>query len=556
MCIFFSFAVGLIMLLRMKSFIRLSLAVVVLIALWSTVLGAETNHDFAKWEKEISAYERTDITNPPPKGGIEFVGSSTIARWKTLTQDFAGQPVFNRGFGGSEVVDSTHFADRIIFPYAPRKIFFRAGGNDIAAGKSPEQVFADYQEFVGLVHAKLPASEIYFISWNPTLARWQQRDKEKTLNNLVAGFIRDKSYLKYIETYDMPLGADGRPRPELFVEDKLHFSPAGYQLLAERVRPYVSSSGTATKSASGWPAGKPKFPSTLPGKGLAQHDFFYAGEAKTRDMYLVHAGNVVWAYNDSTNRGEISDAVRLSNGNVLFAHQYAVTLISPDKQVLWNHDAAPNCEIHTAQPIGTSHVIFIQNGPEPKFFVANLSSGQIEKEFSLPVKNTNSTHGQFRHARLTDAGTYLVAHMDLGKVVEYDEAGKAIWSADTPGIWSAERLPNRNTLTCGKTVRELNPHGETVWEFTAADVPDYQFNSMQIATRLPNGDTLVNNWVNQWNGAVDKEAAPVQALEISPDKKVVWALRSWANPDLGPATTIQLLDDSAVRENVHFGGIR
>ena len=227
------------MLPRMKSFIRLLFAILLLVVPGRNAWGAETNHNFAKWEQEISAYERTDATNPPAKGGIEFVGSSTIRLWKTLAQDFPDQPVFNRGFGGSEIVDSTHFADRIIFPYAPRKIFFRAGGNDIANGRSPEQVFADYQEFVARVHAKLPATEIYFIAWNPTTARWGQREKEKTLNALVAEFIRGKAYLKYIETYDLPLGADGLPRPELFVADKLHFSPAGYQLLAERVRPFV-----------------------------------------------------------------------------------------------------------------------------------------------------------------------------------------------------------------------------------------------------------------------------------------------------------------------------
>jgi len=544
------------MLPRMKSIVWPSLAALLLIVPCRNAWGAETNHNFAVWEKEISAYERMDATNPPPKGAYEFVGSSTIARWKTLVQDFPGEPVFNRGFGGSEIVDVTHFADRIVFPYAPRKIFFRSGGNDLWAGKSPGQVFADFQKFAAVVHAKLPGTEIYFISWSPTRSRWKQHDKEKALNTMVADFIRGKSYLQYIETYGLPLGADGRPRPELFVADQLHFNPAGYQLLAERVRPYVTNSLAGGSQSASWAAGKPTAPAVLPGIGLAQHDFFYAGEAKTRDMYIVRGGKVVWAYNESTNRGEISDAMRFSNGNILFAHQFGVTLITPEKEILWNYDAPPKCEIHTAQPIGTNHVIFIQNGPEPELFVANLASGQMEKEFSLPVRNTNSTHGQFRHARLTDAGTYLVAHMDLGKVVEYDETGAAVWSVDAPGVWSAVRLPNGDTLTCGKTVRELNPQSETVWEFTSADVPDYKFNSMQLATRLPNGDTLINNWVNQWNGKVDLDTAPVQALEISPDKKIVWALRSWANPNLGPATTIQLLDIPAVPENVHFGSIK
>jgi hypothetical protein len=301
---------------------------------------------------------------------------------------------------------------------------------------------------------------------------------------------------------------------------------------------------------------KPAFPAELPGKGLAQHDFFYAGEAKTRDMYIVRAGKVVWSYNDATGKGEISDAVLLSNGNIIFAHQFGVTLIAPDKKVLWNYDAPPGCETHTAQPIGTNYVIFIQNGPEPKLFVANLATGKMERELPLPVGNAKSTHGQFRHARLTDAGTYLVAHMDLRKVAEYDETGKQIWSADVPSAWSAVRLKNGNTLVCGKVVREINPASETVWEFTSADVPDYQFNSMQIATRLPNGNTLINNWVNQWSGKIDPNNVPVQAMEVTADKKVVWALRSWANPDLGPSTTIQLLDEPGVPENVHFGSIK
>lgn len=227
------------MLRRMKSILRLSLAVVLLIAPWRNVFCAETNHNFARWETEISAYEKMDATNPPVQGGFVFTGSSTIAGWKTLAQDFPGQPVLNRGFGGSELCDATHFADRIIFPYAPRKIFLRAGGNDIANGKSAEQVFADFQEFVAVVHAKLPATKIYFISWSPSGLRWKQRDKEKALDTMVADFVRGKSYLQYIETYDLPLGADGLPRPELFVADKLHFSPAGYVLLAERVRPFV-----------------------------------------------------------------------------------------------------------------------------------------------------------------------------------------------------------------------------------------------------------------------------------------------------------------------------
>jgi Lysophospholipase L1 and related esterases len=202
--------------------------------------GAETNHNFAKWEREISAYEHADATNPPPKGAAVFIGSSTIRLWETLAQDFPGQPVVNRGFGGSEIVDSTHFAERVIFPYEPRQVFLRAGGNDLAAGKTPEQVFADFKEFAAKVHARLPAAQIIFISQSPSLARWKQHEQEKTLNALAADFVRTQPYLKYIETYDLVFGPNGLPRPELFVADRLHFNAEGYKLMANRVRPFLS----------------------------------------------------------------------------------------------------------------------------------------------------------------------------------------------------------------------------------------------------------------------------------------------------------------------------
>ena len=162
---------------------------------------AETNHDFANWEKEIAAFEQMDRTNPPPKDAVLFTGASTIRRWKTLAQNFPGQRVINRGFGGSEILDATHFADRIIFPYAPRMIFLRSGGNDLWRGKSPERVFADFQEFVAKVRAKLPETEIIFISASPSPSRWAQHEKEQALTALVQQFVRGKPHLKYVDTY-------------------------------------------------------------------------------------------------------------------------------------------------------------------------------------------------------------------------------------------------------------------------------------------------------------------------------------------------------------------
>jgi lysophospholipase L1-like esterase len=159
--------------------------------------------------------------------------------WKSLPQDFPKEHVINRGFGGSEIMDATHFAGRIVFPYEPHVVFLRAGGNDLHAGKSPEEVFNNYKEFVKTLQAQLPKTEVVFISQSPAISRWSEAEANKKLNQLVEEYARGKPGLKYIETYDIVFGADGKPRPELFIEDKLHFNAAGYQLLAARVRAFL-----------------------------------------------------------------------------------------------------------------------------------------------------------------------------------------------------------------------------------------------------------------------------------------------------------------------------
>ena len=200
-----------------------------------------TRHDFAKWEPAIAKFEAADKEAPPAKGSVLFVGSSTIVRWKTLAEDFVGVPVLNRGFGGNQIKDSTQYAGRMIFPYAPRAIFLRAGGNDINAGWPVADVFADFKAFVATMRTQWSTIPIYYIGLSPTIKRLAQIEVGNQLNDLIAAWMKDQPGLTYIDTRDLTLDKDGQVRPELFVADMLHFNEAGYKLLAERVRPFISA---------------------------------------------------------------------------------------------------------------------------------------------------------------------------------------------------------------------------------------------------------------------------------------------------------------------------
>ncbi len=196
--------------------------------------------DYSRWTKEVADYEAADRQNPPAKGGILFIGSSTIRLWMTLAADFPDHKVINRGFGGTEIVDCTHFADLLIFPHQPKQIFLRAGGNDIHGGRLPREVAADFVEFVRVVHSRLPEAEILFIGLSPAPARWGEADKNRELNRLIREMALDMPRVGFVDAYDISLTSDGHARPELFIKDRLHFAPEGYKLLAERVRPFLA----------------------------------------------------------------------------------------------------------------------------------------------------------------------------------------------------------------------------------------------------------------------------------------------------------------------------
>jgi lysophospholipase L1-like esterase len=199
--------------------------------------AAAAGHE--KWEPEIKAMEARDAVSPPPKGGIVFIGSSSIRLWTTLSEDFPGLPVVNRGFGGSRIPDATHFAPRILVPLAPRLVVLYSGGNDISAGATPAEVEADVKAFAAGVHRALPQTRIAYISIAGNPARWAQVDRVREANARIAAFTKTDPRLVFIDVFPHMLGPDGLPRPEIFVADRLHMNAEGYRIWTKILAPYL-----------------------------------------------------------------------------------------------------------------------------------------------------------------------------------------------------------------------------------------------------------------------------------------------------------------------------
>ncbi|MCX7423912.1 MAG: GDSL-type esterase/lipase family protein [Planctomycetia bacterium] len=211
----------------------------VLLAFLTAPLWADDKSPSVRWERDIQGFEAADKENPPPKQAALFVGASGIRLWTSLEKDFPKHHVINRGFGGSQIADVTHFADRIVLPYKPKLIVLQSGGNDLNAGKTPEQVAEDFQAFVVKTRTTLPETQIVFFSLQPSMARWSQADKQKRANQLIKEQINAGKNMAYVDAWDAFVGPNGMPREELFVADKLHHNTAGYKVRAELLRPYL-----------------------------------------------------------------------------------------------------------------------------------------------------------------------------------------------------------------------------------------------------------------------------------------------------------------------------
>ena len=197
----------------------------------------ETNP--TRFEGDIRAFEAADRANPPPRGGIVFVGSSSVKNWTAVAADFPALPVLNRGFGGSTLADVVYYADRIVIPYHPRLVVLYAGDNDLTEDRTPERVRRDYRAFVNRLRAVQPTVRIVFVSIKPSPSRRMYMDRAKETNRLIQADIARDSLQSYVDVFTPMLGPTGQPRPELFLADSLHMTRAGYRLWRALLAPVV-----------------------------------------------------------------------------------------------------------------------------------------------------------------------------------------------------------------------------------------------------------------------------------------------------------------------------
>ena len=189
---------------------------------------------------EIQAFKKQDSINPPPKGVILFVGSSSFQKWTNLQEMFRGYKVLNRGFGGSSLPDVQRYTEDIIFPYEPKQVVIYCGENDIASDTVDSKMVAErFKVLFRQIRERLPGVPIVFVSMKPSPSRAKYMAVIKQANQIIKNFLWQQSNVNYVDVYSRMLDINGKPKAELFVDDMLHMNQEGYRIWRESLQPYL-----------------------------------------------------------------------------------------------------------------------------------------------------------------------------------------------------------------------------------------------------------------------------------------------------------------------------
>ncbi len=270
-------------------------------------------------------------------------------------------------------------------------------------------------------------------------------------------------------------------------------------------------------------------PAQMAGRPIACADYT-AGKV----FLLSSGGNIEW----EQPAPHCNDLWALANGNVLFSTGHGVKEMTREGKTVFSYES--KSEIYACQRLegGNTFVGECNAGR----LLEIRPDGTIAKEIRLLRDGRDGGHTYMRNARRLRDGNYLVAHYGEGVVREYDPDGRIVREIKAEGgPHSAIRLPDGNTLVaCGDRTKaarvfEANKDGAVIWEIGPRDLPGIELKFMAGLHRLPNGNTLMSNWVG--HGQFGK--AP-HLMEVTRDKKVVWTFADHAR--FRTISSVQALD--------------
>ncbi len=189
------------------------------------------------FQKDIHDFKKEDARVFPPANAILFIGSSSFTKWKDVQDYFPGRVIINRGFGGATFEDVIAYANEIILSYKPKQVVIYCGDNDIAAGVQAPEVLQRFMDLFKIIRSVLPNTNIVFVSIKPSPARVKLMPVAEETNVMIRQFLSTYPETAYVDVFHPMLDKKGQPRAELFGEDSLHMTAAGYKVWQNAINP-------------------------------------------------------------------------------------------------------------------------------------------------------------------------------------------------------------------------------------------------------------------------------------------------------------------------------
>ena len=150
-------------------------------------------------------------------------------------------PVFNSAFGGSKTGDVLDHIEKIVFPYTPKIIVYYCGSNDVNGVSQAARIFGGFMEFAERVAEKLPDTRIYYVSITHAPQKQGRWGTVDSINALVKEYYARTPKREFIDVNPILFDVEGKPRMDLYVEDKLHLRERAYVEFAAKIKPILES---------------------------------------------------------------------------------------------------------------------------------------------------------------------------------------------------------------------------------------------------------------------------------------------------------------------------
>ncbi len=223
-------------------------------------------HPLNYYEEQVKKMEQEPIR----EGGILFYGSSGFTRWSrrycTSEETIGTIPVeeairardgseicINHAFGGSTTEELLYYYPRLVRPWKPKALIITSYANDWGFGYGTAEIMMLLSRLLAYARTDMPGIRLYITDRRPNAKNIGKKERAwdegawmnttKEMNDALTAYCREHDDTTLIRYNDFDFlfdeGHTGdwtHVRPEMFVEDQVHFTKEGYEHLTEKYK--------------------------------------------------------------------------------------------------------------------------------------------------------------------------------------------------------------------------------------------------------------------------------------------------------------------------------